>query len=321
MPSAAASFSLDMQRAHVPVLLEELLQVLAVREDSRVLDCTFGAGGHASAVARLLGPQGLLVACDKDPLAEEYYLALVERLPCPSQFFAADFADALEALKAEERTFTQIYMDLGVSSMQIDSVERGFSYSFDAPLDMRMDPQSAVTAADIVNSWAEKDLADLFLRYGEEKHARRIARAIVRRRATAPFSRTAELVETIKGAIPTPARFGAGNPARRVFQALRIQVNGELDSLRKALPLAFSLLEAGGVLAVISFHSLEDRMVKEFFAGKVRTCSCPPDFPVCVCGGQAEGRLVAAKAIAPGPRELALNPRSSSARLRAIRRL
>jgi 16S rRNA (cytosine1402-N4)-methyltransferase len=320
MPSAAASFSTELQRAHVPVLLEELLAVLGVQKDSRVMDCTFGAGGHAAAVGALLGPQGLLVACDRDPVAEEYYLALAGRLRCPSQFLAGDFAHALETLREEGRTFTHIYMDLGVSSMQLDSVERGFSYSVDAPLDMRMDPSTPVTAAAIVNTWGEKDLAELFTRYGEERHSRRIARAIVRRREAAPFLRTADLVETIKDAIPTPARFAAGNPARRVFQALRIEVNGELDSLRRALPLAFSLLEPGGVLAVISFHSLEDRMVKEFFAARVRSCTCPPGFPVCVCGGKAEGQLVTPKAIAPSPREVAFNPRSSSARLRALRK-
>ncbi len=321
MPSAAASFHVERELAHVPVLLEELLTVLAVKEDSRVLDCTFGAGGHAAAIGRSLGPQGLLVACDRDPIAEEYYGTLAERLRCPSQFLAGDFADALETLRAEDMTFTHVYMDLGVSSMQIDTPERGFSYSFDAPLDMRMDPSLPVTAADIVNGWPERDLADLFVRYGEERHSRRIARAIVRRRTAAPFLRTADLVQVIKDAIPTPARFGAGNPARRVFQALRIQVNNELESLKRALPLAFAVLEPGGVLAVISFHSLEDRLVKEFFVAKARSCTCPPEFPICVCEGKPSGELITPKAIAPTPREVAMNPRSSSARLRALRKL
>ncbi len=321
MPSAAASFQVEQEQAHVPVLLEELLTVLAVKEDSRVLDCTFGAGGHATAIGQSLGPTGLLVACDRDPIAQKYYTALAQRLRCPSQFLAGDFADALETLRAESLTFTHVYMDLGVSSMQVDTLERGFSYSFDAPLDMRMDPSLPVTAADIVNSWPEKDLADLFTRYGEERHSRRIARAIIRRRSASPFMRTADLVQVIKDAIPTPARFGAGNPARRVFQALRIQVNNELDSLKRALPSAFAVLEPGGVLAVISFHSLEDRLVKEFFVSKVRSCSCPPDFPICVCGGRPTGELITTKAIAPTAREVAMNPRSSSARLRALRKL
>jgi 16S rRNA (cytosine1402-N4)-methyltransferase len=310
-----------MEMAHVPVLTQELLGILEVKADSRVVDCTFGAGGHAAAVAASLGPGGLLVACDRDPVAEGYYVELAQKLRCPSQFLAGDFADGLVTLLDEGQAFTHIYMDLGVSSMQIDTIERGFSYNFDAPLDMRMDPTAPVTAADIINTWAERDLARLFGRYGEERYSGRIARAIVRRRSSTPYSRTSDLVDTIKAAIPTPARFGAGNPARRVFQALRIEVNGELDSLERALPAAFALLEPGGIMAVISFHSLEDRMVKEFFAGKARACACPPEFPVCVCGGVATGKVLTPRAVAPSPREVELNPRSSSARLRALRKL
>lgn len=317
----AASFVTEMEMAHVPVLTQELLGILEVKADSRVVDCTFGAGGHAAAVAASLGPEGLVVACDRDPVAQGYYVELAQKLRCPSQFLAGDFADGLATLLDEGQAFTHIYMDLGVSSMQIDTIERGFSYNFDAPLDMRMDPTAPVTAADIINTWAERDLARLFGRYGEERYSGRIARAIVRRRSSTPYSRTSDLVDTIKAAIPTPARFGAGNPARRVFQALRIEVNGELDSLERALPAAFALLEPRGIMAVISFHSLEDRMVKEFFAGKARACSCPPEFPVCVCGGVATGKVLTPRAIAPGPREMELNPRSSSARLRALRKL
>lgn len=321
MPSAAASFVLEMEMAHVPVLTQELLDLLEVRPDSQVVDCTFGAGGHAAAVAAYLGPSGLLIACDRDPLAEEYYLDLKPTLPCPSRFYLGNFADVLPALAAEGFVATHVYMDLGVSSMQLDTPERGFSYSYDAPLDMRMDPSLPLTAADIVNTWSEAALGDLFSRYGEERYSRRIARAIVARRATTPYSRTSELVDTIKAAIPTPARFGAGNPARRVFQALRIEINDELNSLKRALPAAFGLLAPGGVLAAISFHSLEDRLVKEFFASKARACTCPPEFPVCVCGGKAEAVLLTPRAVTPGQRELELNPRSSSAKLRALRKL
>jgi 16S rRNA (cytosine1402-N4)-methyltransferase len=299
MPSAAASFVTEMAMAHVPVLTDELLDLLDVRADSRVVDCTFGGGGHAGAVAAELGPKGMLVACDQDPIAEDYYLELRSELACPSRFCLGNFADTL----------------------QIDTPERGFSYSYDAPLDMRMDPSLPISAADIVNTWSEKALAGLFGRYGEERFSGRIARAIGIRRSSTPFTRTAELVDTIKGAIPTPARFGAGNPARRVFQALRIEVNDELGSLQRALPHAFSLLEPGGVLAVISFHSLEDRIVKEFFAGKARSCTCPPDFPVCICGAKATGEVMTSKPVIPGLRELELNPRSGSAKLRALRRL
>lgn len=321
MPSATASFAKEMAMAHVPVLTEELLDLLDVREDSQVVDCTFGAGGHASAVAAKLGPRGLLVACDRDPVAEHYYLSFRGGICCASRFLLGNFADILAELLADGFKAAHIYLDLGVSSMQLDTPERGFSYSYDAPLDMRMDPSLSITAGDIVNGWSEAELSRLFSTYGEERYSRRIARAVVARRAVAPFTRTSELVDTIKRAIPTPARFGAGNPARRVFQALRIEVNDELGSLRKALPQAFSLLEPGGVLAVISFHSLEDRIVKDFFAEKARSCTCPADFPVCICGGKAEAETLTSKPVTPGARELEVNPRSASAKLRAVRRL
>ncbi|MCE5253917.1 MAG: 16S rRNA (cytosine(1402)-N(4))-methyltransferase RsmH [Actinomycetia bacterium] len=321
MPSAAASFVTEMAMAHVPVLTKELLQLLEVRPYSRVVDCTFGAGGHAEAVAAGLGPDGILVACDQDPVAQDYYISLRPSFRCRSRFYLGNFADSLGELVDKGFRATHVYMDLGVSSMQIDTPERGFSYNYDAPLDMRMDPTAPVTAADIVNTWSEAALADLFGRYGEERYSRRIAHAIVLRRARGAYSRTAELVETIKCAIPTPARFGAGNPAKRVFQALRIEVNDELDSLRRALPEAFALLKPGGILAVISFHSLEDRIVKEFFAGKVRPCTCPPAFPICVCGKKPTGELLRSKAVTPSRREVESNPRSSSAKLRALRRL
>lgn len=306
--------------AHVPVLAQELLDVLDMKSDSVVVDCTFGAGGHAAVVAAELGPEGMLVACDQDPVAAHYYRDL-KHLPKDSRFIEGNFADVLADLTEEDLRATHIYMDLGVSSMQIDTPERGFSYSYDAPLDMRMDPSLSVTAADIVNTWSERDLARLFGKYGEERYSGRIAHAIALRRVATPYKRTCELVDTIKQSIPTPARFGQGNPARRVFQALRIEVNDELGSLQRALPLAFDMLEPGGVLAVISFHSLEDRIVKEFFAGKARGCICPPDFPVCACGHKETGEILTSKPVAPGQRELELNPRSASAKLRALRKL
>ena len=308
--------------AHQPVLTEELEEVLGLRRSSTVVDGTFGAGGHAQAMAAHLGAEGTLIAIDQDPLAEEYFYSQQPGFRCHSRFMLGNNADCLADLVEEGFKATAVYLDLGVSSMQIDTPERGFSYSYDAPLDMRMDPTLAVTAADIVNTWPEADLAHLFSRYGEERYSRRIARAIGYRRQRQAYTRTCELVDTIKSAIPTPARFGAGNPSRRVFQALRIEVNDELNSLRRALPLAFSLLEPGvGVLAVIAFHSLEDRMVKEFFAGKVKACTCPPEFPVCVCGGKATGELVTTKPVSPSAHEVEVNPRSSSAKLRAIRRI
>ena len=287
---------------------------------SVVVDCTFGAGGHAAAVASHLGEGGQLIACDRDPVALTYFDALKGGWRCASRFYPGDFADTLHQLNRTGLRATHVYMDLGVSSMQIDTVDRGFSYSYDAPLDMRMDPTLTLTAADILNEWPEDRLVRVFREYGEERYARSIARAVVRRRQRVPYARTHELVDTIKDAIPTPARFGSRNPARRVFQALRIAVNDELESLRRALPEAFELLEPGGVMAVISFHSLEDRIVKDFFTAGVRPCSCPPDFPVCVCLREPILEFVTSKALTPGTRELEVNPRSSSAKLRAARK-
>ena len=201
--------------------------------------------------------------------------------------------------------------------MQIDRPERGFSYAVDAPLDMRMDPSSELSAKEIVNEWDERELATIFRRYGEERFARQIAQAIVRRRQEKQFERTGELVDAVKSSIPAPRRFGDGHPAKRVFQALRIAVNEELDSLERALPAALAMLRPGGRLAVISFHSLEDRMVKRFFAAQARGCTCPPELPVCVCGNEPSMRLLTRKAIRPSPQETAENPRSASAKLRA----
>jgi 16S rRNA (cytosine1402-N4)-methyltransferase len=201
--------------------------------------------------------------------------------------------------------------------MQIDRPERGFSYAVDAPLDMRMDPSEPRSARELVNEADERELADIFRRLGEERFARPIARAIVRRRKETPFERTSELVDTIRAAIPAPRRFGDGHPAKRVFQALRIAVNNELDSLERALPQAISLLRPGGRIAVISFHSLEDRIVKRFFAAEARGCVCPPELPVCVCGREPGLRLLTRKAVRPSPAEVAANVRSASARLRA----
>jgi 16S rRNA (cytosine1402-N4)-methyltransferase len=201
--------------------------------------------------------------------------------------------------------------------MQLDRPDRGFSYSVDAPLDMRMDTSQDLTASDIVNEWPERELVTIFRRYGEERYARQIGRAIIRRRGEQPFERTGELVDTIKSAIPAPARFGEGHPAKRVFQALRIAVNDELGSLETALPAALEMLRPGGRLAVIAFHSLEDRIVKQFLREKERGCTCPPDFPVCVCGHEPELRAIERRPIRPSAAEVAANPRSSSARLRA----
>lgn len=319
--SAALAFEAEMAMAHIPVLTSELMGLLQIEADSRVVDCTFGAGGHASAVAARIGPQGRLIACDRDPVAEAYFETLRGSFRSPTTFYAGNFADTLRHLRDEDFTATHVYMDLGLSSMQVDTEERGFSYGYDAPLDMRMDPTLVVTAADIINSESEAELSRLFRVYGEEQYAHRIARAVARRRQRTPFTRTAELVETIKQAIPTPARFGARNPARRVFQALRIAVNDELESLKRALPEALELLESGGVLAVISFHSLEDRIVKQFFQSQARPCICPPSLPVCACGKVPTLEILTPRPLTPKARERQANPRSGSAKLRAARRL
>jgi 16S rRNA (cytosine1402-N4)-methyltransferase len=301
---------------HVPVLLDEVRELLAVQPGETVVDATFGAGGHAAALAADLQGSGKLIAIDRDPGARAYFDRLAKRAGVQTRFLRGDFAVVLDQLAHNGVEADAILLDLGVSSMQIDRPERGFSYTADAPLDMRMDPSAEVTAAGIVNEAAERDLATIFRRYGEERYARQIARAIVRRRKERPYERTSELVETIKAAIPAPARFGDGHPAKRVFQALRIAVNDELGALETALPAAFLMLRPGGRLAVISFHSLEDRIVKRFLRDRERGCECPPDFPICVCGKQPELRSPVRKAIRPGAQETAANPRASSARLR-----
>jgi 16S rRNA (cytosine1402-N4)-methyltransferase len=211
-----------------------------------------------------------------------------------------------------------VYMDLGMSSMQIDAWERGFSYSYDAPLDMRMDPRQSFDAADLVNEWPEGRIAQVLRRFGEERHASGIAKEIVRRR---PLRTTSELVGAVQAGMPASARFGGGHPAKRTFQALRIAVNGELDLLGEALPLAWDALPLGGRFAAISFHSLEDRPVKQFLAEKATGCVCPPELPVCVCGHDPEAELLTRRAIAPGPEEAEANPRSRSAHLRAATKI
>jgi 16S rRNA (cytosine1402-N4)-methyltransferase len=312
---------LDMTTAHIPVLADELLELLDPQPGQTAIDCTFGGGGHARLLAERLGPEGTLIAIDRDPLAEERFLELAEDLPCAARFVRGGYAEALRML-AEERLHADIaYFDLGMSSMQIDTRERGFSYSYDAPLDMRMDPRSELTAREIVADWDERRLAGILRELGEERHASAIARAIVRRRAQAPIDTTLALVEVISAAVPTPARFASGHPAKRTFQALRIAVNDELGQLDAALPLAWELLREGGVLAAISFHSLEDRRVKHFLVDRARGCICPPDLPVCGCGREPEAALLTRGAIVPSPRETASNSRASSARLRAAAKL
>ena len=299
---------------HRPVLLEQTLETLQVRPDGVYLDGTAGGGGHSYAIAsRLQG--GRLIALDQDPDAIR---AAGERLAgLPATVVQSNFTRMDEVLqRLEIPAVDGILLDIGVSSHQLDAPERGFSYHYDAPLDMRMS-QSGVTAAELVATLSEQQLADIFRRYGEEKFARPIARSIVRQRDKQPIETTLQLAELVSQSVPAAARRD-GHPARRVFQALRIAVNGELDCLSVALDTAFDCLKPGGRLAIITFHSLEDAMVKERFAQWRRGCICPREFPVCVCGRTPAARAVLKKPATATPEELADNPRSRSAKLRCV---
>jgi 16S rRNA (cytosine1402-N4)-methyltransferase len=332
---------LDMT-VHIPVLAGELIEILTEEGPGSpaggrlrhplgdpqpgqvAIDCTFGGGGHARLVAQRLGAGGTLVAIDRDPVAEERFAELAEELPCAVRFIRGGYAEALELLAEEGLLADSVYFDLGMSSMQVDTRERGFSYSYDAPLDMRMDPEQELDAREILATWDQRRLSGMLRELGEERHAGAIARAIVRRRerdGADSIQTTQELVEIVNSAIPAPARFAGGHPAKRVFQALRIAVNDELEQLDRALPLAWELLREGGVLAGISFHSLEDRRVKRFMVARAQGCVCPPDLPVCGCGRTPQAALLSRRAIVPSAGELAHNPRASSARLRAARKL
>src|SRR3954452_14256531 len=312
LPNALQTSATD----HVPVLPEEARELLAVTPGETVVDATFGAGGHAALLAADLGERGKLIAIDRDPGARVYFERLAKRTRAQTRFLRGDFAVVLEQLAQNGVEADAILLDLGVSSMQIDRPERGFSYAVDAPLDMRMDPGAGTSAEDVVNELGERELVDIFKRYGEERYARPIARAIVKRRREQPFERTGDLVDVIKAAIPAPARFGEGHPAKRVFQALRIEVNDELGAVERALPAALEMLRPGGRLGVISFHSLEDRIVKQFMRREEQGCTCPPDFPVCICGSEPVLRATPRRAVRPGADEVARNPRAQSARLR-----
>jgi 16S rRNA (cytosine1402-N4)-methyltransferase len=302
---------------HVPVLADEVRALLALEPGHTLVDATFGAGGHATLLARDLHGDGKVIAIDRDPTVRPYFERFRRTAGVSSRFLRGDYSIVLAQLAENGVRADAILFDLGVSSMQLDRPERGFSYASDAPLDMRMDPSSDYSARELVNEASERDLERIFRRYGEERFARQIARAIGRRRRKQPFERTGELVDTIKAAIPAPARFGEGHPAKRVFQALRIAVNEELDAVEDALPAAVEMLRPGGRVAVISFHSLEDRIVKHFFREEARGCTCPPDFPVCVCGHEPVLRVLTPRPVRPTAREAALNPRAASARLRA----
>ncbi len=307
---------LPTESDHVPVLAEEIVSLLDPRPGDTVVDGTFGAGGHASLLAARLRGDGKLIAIDRDPTVAPFFERFRRETGVKARLHPGEFSTVLQSLAENGVKADVILLDLGVSSMQLDRPDRGFSYAVDAPLDMRMDPGAEFSARQLVNDGDERELADIFKRYGEERYARPIARAIVKRRTTQPFERTGDLVEVIKAAIPAPARFGEGHPAKRVFQALRIEVNDELGAVERALPAALEMLRPGGRLAVISFHSLEDRIVKQFLRKQEQGCTCPPDFPICVCGSEPTMRATPRRAVRPTAAEVARNPRSQSARLR-----
>ncbi len=303
-----------MEFVHKPVLFDEVIESLNIKSDGIYVDGTAGGAGHSKGIAERL-KEGRLISLDRDPDA---VAVATERLKSyPAQVIKSNFKDmdiVLNELNIE--AVDGILLDLGVSSFQLDNAERGFSYHKDAPLDMRMS-KDGISAADIVNNYTEKDLSDIFFKYGEEKFSFRIAKKIVEERQKAPIETTLRLAEIIASAVPAAARRD-GHPARKCFQAIRIAVNGEFESLNTALEKAFDCLKPNGVLAIITFHSLEDRIVKQKFRELSTGCTCPPDFPVCVCGKTPKGRLYTRKPIGPGKEELEINPRSRSALLRVI---
>jgi 16S rRNA (cytosine1402-N4)-methyltransferase len=307
---------------HVPVLAEEVRELLDVKPGETVVDATFGAGGHSRVLAEDLKDSGKLVAIDRDATVRPYFDRVkASTRGVQTRFLRGDYAIVLSQLAGNGVRADVVLLDLGLSSMQVDRPERGFSYATDAPLDMRMDSSDETSAADVLATSDERELATIFRKYGEERYARQIARGIVRRRAEEPIVRTGQLVDVVRASIPAPARFGDGHPAKRVFQALRIEVNHELESLETGLPAAFEMLRPGGRLAVISFHSLEDRIVKHFLRDRARGCTCPPELPVCVCGHEPEARILTPKPVRPSAREVDLNPRAASARLRVAVRV
>lgn len=308
-----------MEFQHKPVLFDETIESLNIRPDGIYIDGTAGGGGHSQAIADRL-TTGQLLAIDQDPDAIR---TVTERFRGNPNVIIhrANFSEMAEVAQTLRLAPVDgVLLDIGVSSYQLDTPERGFSYHYDAPLDMRMS-QEGSSAKDLVNSLSWQELAQIISRYGEDKSARSIAKGIVKAREEAPIETTLQLAEIIKASVPAAVRRESGHPARKTFQALRIVVNGELDRLSQGLDAAFGLLKPGGRLAVITFHSLEDRIVKQRMAAWCTGCTCPPDFPVCVCGKTPQAELLYKKGLAPGEEELEQNPRSRSARLRGCIKL
>ena len=312
---------------HIPVLLAECLEYLNLKPQHTFVDATLGGAGHSVEVARRLGSEGTLIGIDQDDAALEAARLKLGTLPEGSrpaiELLHGNFGDMDSLLlTAEVPGIDAVLFDLGVSSPQLDVPSRGFSFKENGPLDMRMDPgKQTLTAAEIVNTYNEADLARIIRAYSDEKWASRIAQFIVRERENAPITESAQLVDVVKAAIPASARRAGGHPAKRTFQALRIEVNGEPDVLRRGLEAAIRWLNPGGRIVVISYHSLEDRIVKDAFASMANRCTCPPDLPVCVCGKQPILRIITRKPLLPTAEEIARNPRARSAKLRVAQRL
>lgn len=310
-----------MEFHHVPVLLPETLAALAIKPDGIYVDCTLGGGGHSQAILERLGPAGRLIGFDQD---ENALQAAGERLAPYGdrvRLVHTNFAKIAEMIgRLGLGPVDGVLMDIGVSSHQLDEAERGFSFHQDAPLDMRMDQTNPVSAATVVNEWSEEELARILWEYGEERWSKRIAQFIVQARTEAPLQTTSDLVTVLKAAIPSGARRDK-HPGRRTFQAIRIAVNDELGVLERGLEGALQVLKPEGRLAVITFHSLEDRIVKQTFARWVNPCTCPPGLPVCICGQKPVAEYVSRKPVTAGEAELAENPRARSAKLRAVTKL
>ncbi len=307
-----------MEFVHIPVLLDQCIEGLNINPDGIYIDCTAGGGGHSSAIAARLSEKGRLYSLDRDPDAVKAASAKLAEFP-NARVIHRNYSE-LDAVLAELEieAVDGILMDLGVSSYQLDEESRGFSYHADAPLDMRMS-QTGMSAADIVNTFSEQEIAKIIFEYGEEKFSRKIAANIVKAREIAPIETTLQLADLIRESVPQKAR-REKNPCKKTFQAIRIAVNGEFDHLSEGLNKAFAALKPGGRLAVITFHSLEDRIVKQRFAGWCKGCICPPDFPQCVCGRKPQGILVNRKPLEADSKELENNNRSRSAKLRVIER-
>ncbi len=307
---------------HVPVLLKPVIEGLAIRPDGVYLDGTLGGGGHSDSICRLLDGRGVLIGIDRDQDALAAARARLDAYPCTKHFIHDNFANAKAVLATLGISgLDGVLLDLGVSSYQLDDPTRGFSYMQDAPLDMRMDREASLSAYDVVNGYGEKELRDVISSYGEERWAARIASFVAKEREKGPIETTGQLVDVIKAAIPAKARREGPHPAKRTFQAIRIEVNQELGLLRQAVEDLCDLLVPGGRLCVITFHSLEDRIVKEVIARRVDPCICPKDLPVCVCGLRADMRKVTGKPITPDPVEVEENPRARSAKLRVAEKI